>query len=119
MNNMRAIITRTIIAASVALCAIVAVPDLTFAASNCNLERNLVGANLSGCDLTLANLSYANLEGANLRGANLRGANLSIADLSGADFTDADLTDAYLRPGISRADMEGVKGLDTVTGLVD
>ena len=38
MNNMRAIITRAIIAASVALCAIVAVLDLTFAASDCERE---------------------------------------------------------------------------------
>ena len=40
-------------------------------------------------------------------------------DLRGRDFTDANLTGAFRRPGISRADMEGVKGLDTVTGLVD
>jgi len=37
---------------------------------------------------------------------------------SRADFTDANLTGAFRRPGISRADMDGVKGLDTVKGLV-
>ena len=41
------------------------------------------------------------------------------ANLTGADFTDANLTGAFRRPGISRADIDGVKGLDTVTGLVD
>ena len=104
MNNMRAITTRIIIAASVAICAIVAVPDLTFAAPDCNLERDLVRANLSGCYL---------------RGADLSRANLWDATLAGADFTGANLTDAFRRPGISRADMDGVIGLDTVTGLVD
>ena len=96
---MRAIVTRAVIAASVALCAIVAVPALTFAAPDCNLQRDLVNADLSGCDLRGADLTYANLEG--------------------ADFTDADLTDALRRPGISRADMDGPKGLATVKGLVD
>ena len=116
MNNMRAIITRTIIAASVAICAIVAVPDLTFA---CNLERDLVHANLSGCYLRGADLVGADLSRAYLIGANLSYADLSYAYLRGADFTGADLTDAFRRPGISRADMDGVIGLDTVTGLVD
>ena len=73
MNNMRAIITRAIIAASVAVCAIMAVPDLTFAAPDCNLERNLVRADLSGCDLSGANLTNANLSDAILRGADLTG----------------------------------------------
>jgi len=168
MNNMRAITTRAIIAASVAVCAIVAVPALTFAAPNCNLKRDLkrdlVGTDLSGCDLSYANLRGADLRGATLNGADLRGANLygadltgaylrgaylrganlrgatlylavltdadltgatltlanlSSADLFGANFTDADLTGAFRRPGISRADMEGVLGLDSITGLVD
>jgi len=57
MNHMRAITTRAIIAASVAVCAIVAVPDLQFAAPNCNLKRNLVKADLSGCDLSDAKLN--------------------------------------------------------------
>ena len=129
MNNMRAIITRTIIVASVALYAIVAVPDLTFAAPDCNLKRDLENADLSGCNLTGANLGGANLTGANLIGANLTGANLIGADMIGAnlwradltdaDFTNADLENAFIRPGISRADMEGATGLDTVKGLVD
>ena len=46
-------------------------------------------------------------------------AHLWSADLRGANFTDARLTGAFRRPGISRADMEGAEGLDTVTGLVD
>ena len=84
MNNMRAIITRAIVGASVALCAIVAVPDLTFAAPDCNLKRNTTTtANLSGCNLIGANLILADLSGANLEGANLFG-----ADLEGADLTD-------------------------------
>jgi len=29
------------------------------------------------------------------------------------------MTDALRRPGISRADMDDVKGLDTVKGLLD
>ena len=40
-------------------------------------------------------------------------------DFSGQDLRWATLTGAVRRPGISRADMEGVKGLDTVKGLVD
>ena len=104
MNNMRAIITRTIIVASVALYAIVAVPDLTFAAPNCNLQRDLENADLSQC----------NLHGANLRGDDPWGANLTKAD-----FTNADLTDAFRRPGINRADLAGVKGLDSIVGLAD
>ena len=44
---------------------------------------------------------------------------LNQANLTGADFTDTNLTDAVRRPGINRADLAGVKGLDTVTGLVD
>ena len=112
MNNMRAIITRTIIAASVALCAIVAVPDLTFAAPDCNLQRDLENADLSRCDL-----SDAILIGADLTGADLEGANLSGAILAGADFTDADLTDALRRPGISRAELKGAKGVERSTGI--
>ena len=54
-----------------------------------------------------------------MSGANLYRANLTGANLRSADFTDANLTDAFRRPGISRADMEGVKGLDTVKGLID
>jgi hypothetical protein len=99
MNNMRAIITRALVALSVALCAIVVVPDLTFAASNCNLKRYLVTANLTGADLTNADLTGANLDRAN--------------------FTDADLSGAVRRPGISRADMKGADGLETVKGLID
>ena len=134
MNHMRAITTRAIIAASVALCAIVVVPALTFAAPNCNLRRNLVGANLSGCNLTGANSSDAKLFGADLNGANLRGADLTVATLSGANLSDATLTGAKLhganltganltlafrRPGISRTELEGAEGLDTVEGLLD
>jgi uncharacterized protein YjbI with pentapeptide repeats len=71
--------------------------------------------------ITYAKLAGADLSGANLLNANLRGADLLRADLTGADFTDANLTYALRHRGISRADMEveGVKGLDTVTGLVD
>ena len=129
MNHMRAITTRAIIAASVAVCAIMAVPALTFAAPDCNLKRNLIGANLSGCNLTGANLWSANLIAANLVAADLTNANLTNANLSGAnlweatltnaDFTNADLTNAFIRPGIRRADMEGVIGLDKVRGLID
>jgi uncharacterized protein YjbI with pentapeptide repeats len=114
MNNMRAITTRAIIAASVAVCAIVAVPALKFAAPNCNLKRDLKGADLSRCGL-----GGANLKGHDLHGAKLSFANLRDAQLSGADFTDADLTNALRRPGISRADLDGPKGLATVKGLVD
>jgi len=149
MNNMRAIVTRAVIAASVAVCAIMAVPDLTFAAPDCNLERDLVGANLSGCNLRRAILSSADLRRANLSGADLRGANLDFANLSGADLTSADLggaklasadlsgadlrsailtganftnvelTNAVRRLGISHFDMDGVKGLNSIIGLVD
>ena len=92
MNNTRAITTRTIIASSVALCAIVAVPALTFAAPNCTLKRDLRNADLSGCDLSRANLSGADVSGANLLLANLSGANLSEANLSGANVEGATLT---------------------------
>ena len=94
MNNMRAIITRTIIASSVALCAIVAVPDLTFAAPDCNLQRDLENADLSLCNLIGADLAFADLSGANM----------AFADLSGAN--------------LSGANMEGATGLDTAKGLV-
>ncbi len=40
-------------------------------------------------------------------------------DLRGRDFSRQHLTDAFRRPGINRADMEGVIGLDSITGLVD
>ncbi|NBT25683.1 MAG: hypothetical protein EBT09_03845 [Actinobacteria bacterium] len=80
---MRAIITRAVIAAAVALCVIMAVPHLTVAAPNCNLGRNLVGVDLAGCDLTDADLSRANL--------------------GSADLSEANLTGAFRRPGISRA----------------
>jgi uncharacterized protein YjbI with pentapeptide repeats len=119
MNNMRAIVTRAVIAASVALCAIVAVPALTFAAPNCNQRRNLVGANLSGCNLTGANLIGANLSDANRFGADVNGANLRGADLTVATLSGANLTLAFRRPGISRIELEGAEGLDTVEGLLD
>ena len=119
MNNMRAIITRAIIAVSVAVCAIVAVPALTFAAPDCNLKRNLDNADLSGCNLGGATLSGADLTLATLSGADLIGANLWRANLTNADFTNADLENAFIRPGINRADLAGVKGLDKVKGLVD
>jgi len=103
-------------------------------------DANLVGANLTGANLTGALLRGANLSGcdltnavllgADLTRANLSGAKLSAATLRGADFTDANLTGADIgkdpvlsravrRPGISRADMKGVIGLDSITGLID
>jgi len=109
MNHMRTSTIRALVALSFALCALAFVPSLTFAAPNCNLQRNLVKADLSGCNLSSADLSSADLSSANLTDANL----------TDADFTDADLTDALRRPGISRADMDGVKGLDKVKGLID
>ena len=66
--------------------------------------QDLTGADLSGCDLW---------------GANLLDANLLRAILTGATLIGATLTGAVRRPGISRADMDGVKGLDTVKGLID
>ena len=59
------------------------------------------------------------LTNANLTGANLTAVDLEGAILWGANLTDADLSGAFRRPGISRADLEGAEGLDTVTGLVD
>ena len=76
--------------------------------------EDLTGADLAGADMRGMKLVRVNLTGANLTGANLWDANLT-----NADFTDANLSGAFRRPGISRADMEGVKGLDTVTGLID
>ena len=52
-------------------------------------------------------------------GQDLRGRDFSGQDLTGANLTNADPIDAILRPGISRADMDGVKGVDTVKGLLD
>ena len=127
MNHIRAITTRIIIAASVALCAIVAVPDLTFAASNCNLKRDLKGADLSRCDLNhadlrgarlfFADLTRANLTSADLTGANLTSANLTDAKLTGANLTDADLLGAYRIILISRAELKGAKGVERSTGI--
>ena len=117
MNNMRAIITRTIIAASVALCSIVAVPDLTFAAPDCNLQRDLSSANLSGCYLRGARLFFADLTRANLTSADLTGANLTDAKLTGANLTDADLLGAYRIILISRAELKGAKGVERSTGI--
>ena len=90
--------------------------DLSFA--------DLTGANLTNANLSFANLSFADLTGADLTGADLTGANLIGADLIGADLTGAnltgaDLTGAFRRPGISRTDLDGVKGLDTAKGLLD
>ena len=78
------------------------------------MPEDYSGQDLRGRDFEGQDLSFANL-----RGANLRGANLSGAKLSGGDFTDANLAGAFRRPGISRADMEGDKGLGTVKGLLD
>ncbi|KKJ00559.1 hypothetical protein PROH_10420 [Prochlorothrix hollandica PCC 9006 = CALU 1027] len=87
-------------------------------------HANLSGANLRGADLSGADLSGANLSGANLSGANLRGADLSGANLSGANLRGADLSSAKLRDrhwGLVRWDegtkWEGVKGLETATGV--
>ena len=88
--------------------------------SEANLSRaDLTGAYLSEANLTDANLSRANLSGADLSYANLSGANLSGANLTSAKLWHADLTGAFRRPGISRADMDGVIGLDTAKGLID
>ena len=46
-------------------------------------------------------------------------AHLWSATLDRANFTDADLSGAVRRPGISRADMKGADGLETVKGLID
>jgi len=62
------------------------------------------GQDLRGRDFSRQDLKWANLEDANL---------------SGADLTDADLTGAFRRPGINRADLAGVKGLDSIIGLVE
>ena len=114
MNHIHISTIHALVSLSFALCALAFVPDLTFAAPGCNLERDrdradldaasLIGANLSSATLSLAQLSFAVLIGANLRGATLSGANLE---------------GAFRRPGISRADLEGATGLDTVKGLVD
>ncbi|WP_044076199.1 pentapeptide repeat-containing protein, partial [Prochlorothrix hollandica] len=57
--------------------------------------------------------------GANLRGADLSGANLSGANLRGADLSSAKLRDRHW--GLVRWDegtkWEGVKGLETATGV--
>jgi hypothetical protein len=80
---------------------------------------DLTGADLTGAILIRARLTGANLDRANFTDADLWGANLTRADLSGADFTGAHLTNAVRRPGISRADMDGALGLNSVKGLVD
>ena len=73
----------------------------------------------SGEHLQGRSFAFHDLTGADFSGAHLQGETFWKADLFGANFTDADLTDAFRRPGISRADMEGVIGLDSITGLVD
>jgi len=95
--------------------------DLTYA----NLDEadlahaNLTRANLTGANLTGANLDEANLRDANLTRANLFDANLDEADLTDANLTNANLTRAFRRRGINRADLAGVKGLDSIIGLGD
>ena len=100
--------------------------DLSFA--------NLFGASLRGADLRGADLRRANLSGANLTSAYLRGARLWRADLKDANLTDANLSRADLtyadliganlsgailfRANLHGVNWEGVKGLDTVRGLV-
>ena len=54
--------------------------------------------------------------GRDLSGRDLSSANLTVAKLTGAVRPGPG---AVRRPGISRADLEGAKGLDTVKGLVD
>ena len=82
--------------------------------ARCRIQemRAILGA--MPLDFSGQDLEGADLGSANLKGRDLRGAKLSFADLRGAD-----LSDAVRRPGISRADMEGATGLDTVKGLVD
>ena len=81
--------------------------------------QDLSGRDYSGQDLSLANLSNANLRDAYLIGADLTRANLYRAKLLGANLTGANLTLAFRRPGISRTELEGAEGLDTVEGLLD
>ena len=150
---------RALVALSIALIAVAFMPDPTSAATDCNLQRDLVRADLSTCNLRGRDFSGLNLSGANLTGAYMVGVNLTNANLSGADLSDAtlagaylrgadlsnadlhhadifradltnasltnaslvdaDLTEAFRRRGVSRADMNGAIGLDTVKGLID
>ena len=70
-------------------------------------------------DYSGQDLRGRDFSGQDLRGAIQTGATLRDANLSNANFTNADLSYAFRRPGISRADMEGAEGLETIKGLVD
>ena len=93
------------------------------------MPDNYSGQDLQGRSFAFHDLTGADFSGADLQGATFWQANLSDADLSGAYLFGADLTyatlflakltDAFRRPGIIRADLDGAKGLDTVTGLID
>ena len=67
----------------------------------------------SGEHLQGRSFAFHDLTGADFSGAHLQGETFWKADLSGAD-----LSGAFRRPGISRADMEGANGLDSITGLI-
>ena len=100
---------------------------------------DLFGSLADGVDFSGANLAHANLASMNLSHANLAGADLSFAKLSGDDLTsanlqstnlaNADLTGARRRPDITtilsgytpvtRFDLIGAVGLESVKGLLD
>lgn len=87
--------------------AICALPDLSYAFQQKDLDKLLATGECKWCDLRKADLSGSKLQGAQLAGAVLSNANLSGADLSGADLsgavlsganlTGADLSGAYMR----------------------
>lgn len=92
MKHVGILTIRVLIAIFFSVSGLAFFPDLTFAAPDCDITRDLDHADLSGCDLIGADLS-----GAHLLGATLTGAKLSLADLGGADLRNADLGGAEMR----------------------
>lgn len=72
-------------------------------------DARLDGANFEDAELDLADFSRASLRNVNFRGVTGTETDFENCDLSGADFTGSDL----LRPKLSGAKLDGVKGLKT------
>ena len=108
MKHIRISTVRALVVTSFVVGALAFVPDVTFAAPNCNLNRTLVRANLAGCAMALADLRGEDLSGANLSDAILINADLSGADLSGANLRGALIIHTSLfRANLTGADLRG------------
>lgn len=77
------------------------------------MSAKFVNARMSKANFSRVIMRFANLRGADLSGAILRNAELVGANLEGANLTGADITGT----DFARANLKGVRGLDTAIGL--